>query len=880
MNILECPPWPLIGRDVELAIFRETLGDRHRQMLLIHGPAGSGKSRLAEECYKLAVDKGHRCIRAAASRAAQAIPLGALGHLLPAGVDAGDPVALFTQAARWLGTEDDRIVLLVDDLHLLDTTSVTLLGQLMDDGRTFLIGTVRSDVPLSDVVDGFERGDRGRRLDLAAFDVGQVQDLLSQVLGGIVEHGTVFRLHRASGGEPLFLRELVCAALAAGTLTGDGGIWRLIGEPVSTRKLLDVIDGRVRQVPPSDRGVLAAIAACSPTGVLGLDQGALARLERAGLVQIRAEERRTTVAMAHPLYGQLVRSGMSLLDWRRLLIEHARRLEATGMRRREDRLRLATWVLEATGSADPQLLRQAAVLARHSGDFGAVADLTRALMRLDGTAGPRMMLGEALYELGRFDQAEDALRDAGQAAADDHEYLLVTLLRTQSLAWAALRTEEARQVNAAARLRLADPAARDALTVDRASLLGASGEPRAAVDLLRDLDHMSDARTRVMGALPKAWALAQCGRTAEAIAVAERAHRDQLAMPATASMAHACLHTGPQTLALVVAGRITDAMRLGQRGHDEAVREESLIAQMWLTVCLGSVEYWAGHMTRAHAWFATAAAMSADRHFRSCQWHALTGLALTSAAMGDTAAVDAAWRQAEQLAPPGYRRADASAVLGWRLAAYGQLRGARDLLWQGARRARATGSSVLEARLLSDIARLGDPRRVSARLAQLAAASDGALIRALAEHAAALVTRDPRRLEWVVGRFEAMGADLIAAETCLRAAEQYRVSGDGPAAARATARARRLAAACQGAHTPGLALDGTDEPLTAREHEIALLAATSMTSREIADQLVISLRTVDNHLGHIYRKTGITRRKDLHHVVQIPRDLVEGRRTA
>jgi DNA-binding CsgD family transcriptional regulator len=53
------------------------------------------------------------------------------------------------------------------------------------------------------------------------------------------------------------------------------------------------------------------------------------------------------------------------------------------------------------------------------------------------------------------------------------------------------------------------------------------------------------------------------------------------------------------------------------------------------------------------------------------------------------------------------------------------------------------------------------------------------------------------------------------------------------------------------------------DELTFREREVALLAAAGLSSRQIADRLVISRRTVDNHLQRAYRKLGISRREDL-----------------
>ena len=58
--------------------------------------------------------------------------------------------------------------------------------------------------------------------------------------------------------------------------------------------------------------------------------------------------------------------------------------------------------------------------------------------------------------------------------------------------------------------------------------------------------------------------------------------------------------------------------------------------------------------------------------------------------------------------------------------------------------------------------------------------------------------------------------------------------------------------------------------LTPREREIALLAAAGASSREIAGRLVISVRTVDNHLQSAYRKLGVSRRQELSRIVTAP----------
>ena len=79
----------------------------------------------------------------------------------------------------------------------------------------------------------------------------------------------------------------------------------------------------------------------------------------------------------------------------------------------------------------------------------------------------------------------------------------------------------------------------------------------------------------------------------------------------------------------------------------------------------------------------------------------------------------------------------------------------------------------------------------------------------------------------------------------------------------AEARVREFATRCEGAATPALARSGAAVALTDREIDIASLAAKGLLSREIAEQLFLSRRTVDNYLQRVYVKLGITDRSDL-----------------
>ncbi|MFF1604122.1 helix-turn-helix transcriptional regulator [Streptomyces mirabilis] len=77
------------------------------------------------------------------------------------------------------------------------------------------------------------------------------------------------------------------------------------------------------------------------------------------------------------------------------------------------------------------------------------------------------------------------------------------------------------------------------------------------------------------------------------------------------------------------------------------------------------------------------------------------------------------------------------------------------------------------------------------------------------------------------------------------------------------ARAHRLAQTCQGVRTPALLEAARPVPLTRREREIAVLAARGLTNQQIADRLIVSVRTVEGHLYRIGNKLGITNRREL-----------------
>lgn len=65
------------------------------------------------------------------------------------------------------------------------------------------------------------------------------------------------------------------------------------------------------------------------------------------------------------------------------------------------------------------------------------------------------------------------------------------------------------------------------------------------------------------------------------------------------------------------------------------------------------------------------------------------------------------------------------------------------------------------------------------------------------------------------------------------------------------------------APTPARAEKGKFGGLTLRERQVAALIAQGKSNREIADQLVVGLRTVEAHITHILDKRGFSSRAQI-----------------
>jgi DNA-binding CsgD family transcriptional regulator len=800
------------------------------------------------------------------------VPLGPVAHLIPVGVDMSDPVRGFAAVARLLS--GPRMIL-VDDLHLLDTASTVLLRQLLDAGVVRVIGTIRSGSPISDAVNALTAGEHAHRIYLTEFDARQVEQVLRAALGAPVGRRTLIELHAASGGNALYLHELVVGALASGVLASDGEIFELAVDSLpTTQRLTELIGSRLAAADPAARPVLELLALCEPLPLADARSVAtgsiLASLERGGLIQVATDRRRTTVALAHPLYGEVLRAELPTLRRRELLLAQAARVEALGARRRTDALHLATWYLAATGTADPALLVPAAAIARHAHDYQRVASLLAAVPDEHRTHLVCLMHGHASMQLGQWKDSDLRLAQAQDLAADDMETVAATLVRSWNMFWTAVRADAALRICADTRESITDGDGRRVLAVNEAALRTLSGQPVAGLagltDVSADYRLLPDGSAWSVAAMAKTAGLAYVGRVEAAIAWGERAFAAHLRMDDEELATGGTIpvsQLNPMIFALTDAGRLAEARDAADRLFDGAARTDAAMTWVWATCFRGRLEWLAGDVAAARRWYAEALAQARVRQHASATFEAWAGLAASAAVLGDVAAAEAALAEMRSCPPLGHFAGEEDLGAAWLWVARGQLGRARAVLTAAAGRARATGHVGSEMVLLTDIARLGGARDVADRLAELADSGEGAFAPARARLAAALADDGPARLLAVADELRAIGANLLAAEAASAAAAAWQRAGQPRKATAAAHQARECAALCPGARTPLLTTTEATMSLSSREREIALLAAGGTSSKGIAEALHLSVRTVDNHLQHVYAKLGISGRHEL-----------------
>jgi len=338
-----------------------------------------------------------------------------------------------------LATGEEPVLLVVEDIHWADSSTLDLLAFLVRNlrhGHVVLLATYRSDDlhrrhPLLPFLAEIERGRRAERFELGRFDRAEVAAQLAGILGDEPERELVDGIFARSEGNAFFAEELLAAGLVEGGESGKarGSLDRPDGQELAPAATLP------GELPDTLRNVLLArVASLSePTQSLLRDAAASGREFSVALLGAVTglSERDLTEPLREAVAHQVLvpRPGPD----ERFAFRHTLLQEAIyGELLPGERARLHAAFARAL-SADPRLeadVSRAAELAHH---WYAARDLPRALdasIRAGAAAEAVLAFAEAQAQYERALELWDQVVDAHAREGIDRVALLERAARS------------------------------------------------------------------------------------------------------------------------------------------------------------------------------------------------------------------------------------------------------------------------------------------------------------------------------------------------------------------------------------------------------------------------------------------------------------------
>lgn len=861
----------LLGRDEELRAVRTALDGRG---CVIAGPAGVGKSRLASDASRQ-LGPGRTVVRVVGTTAAAPIPFGAVSHLVPGGAPT---IGEVVRALRD-GDLGPAPTVLVDDAHLLDEASAALVLAIATSEVAPLLLTVRSHEPAPDAIVALWRDRHLDRVDLQPLSDLEVELLVDELLGAPSHAQTYDWVHRLAGGNPLFVTELLEDARRSGQVHLRDGRWHLVTGRASFERLNDVLGAHIRSVTSAARTVLELLAVAAPMPLALVEDlvpgSGLEELERSRLAVVVDDPLQgLLVELAHPLYGELVRSELPETAARRIRREVAEALARHGHDTPAQRLRIARLLLDS-GQVDAERFLEASTLALR---YGAADLALRFAQELPPSLRSALAAAQALGGAGRYTEVDGILSPLEEEARQAPDALAVEYVDTRIRS--LIRSDgdlPAQAPEVIARVEgWRDHADWRALVATTRCWIAVRNRTHAlATSLvepaLADPDVGPERRIHLL--LAYALSVTRLGRVDDNLAI--MAEVQELTQQLTGQPLDTVVNTVRSEGALMAAGRDLEGIRA--RTLDGIARSQAsgeALEHIGYLYLLAHVDHVQGHHADARVVFQRTLDHLSDTDPWNFKAMGHVILSITLSYLGEEQLARKALRYVEEATAgmPGLSpwfamdMARARAMLEM---ARGRNAAARDQLLA---LVDACGDDVTISSESLHVAMLlgADPERCATGLEEMARDAQDDIILLWARHARAVADRDPEAQLAAAEAFEAAALDLDAAQAGALAAAVFRDLGSKDGTNRAATLSARCAARCPGVQVPALAVRLDVPELTPREREIAALAARGLSNPAIADALTLSVRTVETYVLRVYRKLGVNNRTGLARVLGSP----------
>ena len=868
--------WPPIGpraavEDIAVALAASKGG------VLVTGPSGSGKSYLTTRAVNELRGRSFVVVIRGSAALARS-PYGALNILL-SDLDPGylaHPVLVLSALTNLLRerSEGKPVYLVIENAAELDELAAMTVAQLARNGTAQLVLTCTDPQRLCGEItrlcgDGFLH-----RLDLKPLTFKESHAWLEAGLGAQVSASGAHALWTASGGNPHYLKMLAAELAESGSLLKSDGVWVLTSRSEQHgRAITDLITTRLGRIGDGERKVLEILSLARAVPLESL-------LALAPADDVDSLEKRSVLVVDDSLPRMARLQSQLVGDVVRANVPPGRSNELRGLLlgsmdpalgQRPMLLSMAAWALdcgaklgreealEAAAIANRQLdarlaLRLVRSIPGHATVPGAIAEEARAMMTLGDVAGARELLSLHLEEPGDESTLAEWVRLKLAEAA-----VLLALPET---------TAQACETLAHVRQQLEDEigegqdiaALREELVLaesQAASYSGSYVEMAARLEeVLQDFEsHGTEFRLLAGSWLCEAWALT--GRQSEAADMAEQLMAD--CHDPAVSVAAARRATSRLRFAFVLAGRWDKEAEMVQPGDDLLV---SAAEALPTAIDLPKAIF---RCLQGRGQDGLDALIPVISQLRVQDNEGMLDVACTAAAYAS--ALQGKQEQAlrflkeasTQPRRPTWRKERTKRYLA--ALARDRVDGTEAAVEELLRLAdadRDEGAPGHEIFCLSSAVRLGAVA-AAPRLLDSALRCQGRFAELCVAYARATMSGSAELLLEAARLAEDMQNDRFAfdiAETVLHL-DQVQLDKT------ALRKARQLAETCrQRLRTPQ---SGNQEglKLTAREMEIAKLAASRESNKGIAAKLHVSVRTVEGHLYQIFGKLKIVERSEL-----------------
>ena len=892
----------LVGRESELGAVESFVRSEQPRALAIVGEPGIGKTTVWQAAVEQARTRGARVLIARPTESEARLAFAGLADLLadvpdelltrlPEPQRVGLDAALLRAASarpperrvvgagvltllRALAAESE-VVCAIDDLHWLDASSAAVVEfalRRLDEEPVRCLVSVRAMELARAPIPALDRDRQVAYLELGPLTVAALHRVLMQELGSTFPRPTLVRIAQAAGGNPLYAIEIARELNRRGEHD--------VSDRVPVPQDLDaLVRSRVRALPVEARDALLRAATLARPDTKTIDPVELAPAEEAGLVRVEVDGR---IEFVHPLFASAVYSAAPAARLRA-----AHRAVADLARDPEERARHLALAAPGPDAGVVQELQSAARHARMRGSPDSAAELTRLALRLLPANAParlelQLELAEQLHLASDFPAARALLEElrATLQPGDLRARALLTLVEIdywgsgESAATALAEEALADARDSVLKARCHSAVALYAGTVDLPKAAAAAREALALLESVPNPDPglvaaALSARVRAdlflgdgfdQETAMRALALEESGPPAQvdmrvvfklgqwlryiddlegARVRLEQAEQQAREEGDESSLANILLN---RVIVATWAGDLAGAAELAERMLDafgqQGVGPEA--GDIWRAY----VDAYAGRIESVRA---AAAKADPGEPMVTALWSRCLGLA--ELAGGGTESADRHLTEAlevfERVAfrEPAIWRIDGDAIeAALAVGDVDRAQGVLDRFAEHAARSRIPWSLAVSARCQG---------LVLAARGQLDAAAK-ALERALAEHERCPMPFEHARTLLVLGRLQRRLKRKRQARLSLDAArELFARAGADTWLARVDEELARVA------------VRRAPEELSATELRIARLAAEGLSNQAIAEQVFVSVKTVESNLKRAYRKLDISSRAQL-----------------